>query len=164
MYPVEHYDYWRQELPEMELPWGMFGENLTTQGLLEAQVNIGDRLRIGSAEVMVTQPRLPCYKLALKFGRDDIIKRFLESGRSGFYLAVLQEGDVGSGDGLEVIHQDANGISVADIVRLEGREKNNVELLQRAVQVEALPSNWRDHFRQRLEKLARRGSAVGAAA
>ncbi|MBI2115875.1 MAG: MOSC domain-containing protein, partial [candidate division NC10 bacterium] len=100
-YPSEHYGYWRQELPGMDLPWGMFGENFTTEGLLEDLVNIGDRFRVGSAEVMVTEPRLPCYKLGVKFGREDIVKRFLQSGRTGFYVAVLQEGEVGAGDGIE---------------------------------------------------------------
>ena len=140
----------------MHLPWGMFGENLTTQGLSEDTINIGDRLRIGSAEVMVTEPRMPCYKLALKFGRDDIIKRFLASGRSGFYLAVLQEGEVGAGDTIELIQRDANKITVADIVRLYVREKDNLELLQRVVQVKALFAGWQDYFRQQIVKLERR--------
>jgi MOSC domain-containing protein YiiM len=102
-YPSEHYDFWRSELPGMELPWGMFGENFTTEGLLEQAVNIGDQFRLGSAVAMVTQPRVPCYKLAAKFGREDIIKRFLASGRSGFYLKVVQEGEVGAGDRIELM-------------------------------------------------------------
>src|SRR6266851_1777434 len=102
-YPAEHYDYWRSELPGVELPWGMFGENFTVEGMLESGVNIGDEFRIGSAELVVTQPRLPCYKLAVKFGRDDIIKRFLGSGRTGFYFAVLKEGEVGAGDSIELL-------------------------------------------------------------
>ncbi|MBI1876653.1 MAG: MOSC domain-containing protein [Chloroflexi bacterium] len=155
VYPAEHYDYWQQELPELNLPWGMFGENLTTQGLLEDAIFIGDRLRVGTAEVMVTEPRMPCYKLALKFGRDDIIKRFLRSGRSGFYLAVLQEGEVAAGDTLELIQRDPHQVTVADIVRLYVKEKNNLELLHRAVQVEALSEGWRDYFHQQIEKLDR---------
>lgn len=156
VYPVEHYSYWQQELPDLRLPWGMFGENLTTSGLFEATAHIGDRLRIGSAEVIVTEPRMPCYKLALKFGRDDIIKRFLQSGRSGFYLAVLQEGEVGAGDAIEFIQQDPHQVTVADIVRLYTSEKDNRELLQRAVQAEALSESWRDYFRQQIVKLERR--------
>lgn len=156
VYPAEHYAYWQQELPGMPLPWGMFGENLTTHGLLEDTVHIGDRLRIGSAEVIVTEPRMPCYKLALKFGRDDIIKRFLRSGRSGFYLAVLQEGDVGAGDEVEFIERDPHQVMVADIVRLYVKEKDNLELLQRVVQVEALSESWRDYFHQQIAKLERR--------
>src|SRR5215813_12670553 len=97
-YPAEHYAYWRRELPDMTLPWGMFGENLTTEGLQEDTLQIGDRFRIGSTEVVVTQPRLPCFKLGLRFGRDDIVKRFLVSGRMGFYFKVLAECEVAAGD------------------------------------------------------------------
>ena len=96
-YPSEHYEYWKQELPEMELPWGMFGENLTTSGLMESELNVGDKFQAGTAVLMVTEPRMPCYKLGIRFGRSDIIKRFLASGRTGFYFAVLREGDVGAG-------------------------------------------------------------------
>src|SRR5690348_6859690 len=106
VYPAEHYDFWKSELPEMNLPWGMFGENFTTTGLLETEINIGDKFRIATAEVMVTQPRMPCYKLGLKFGRPDIIKRFLQSERTGFYLAVLKEGEVGAGDEFEPLARD----------------------------------------------------------
>jgi MOSC domain-containing protein YiiM len=97
VYPAEHYDYWQRELPEMELPWGMFGENFTATGLAESELNIGDQFRVGSALVMVTEPRMPCYKLGIRFNRPDILKRFLASGRTGFYFAVLQEGEVEPG-------------------------------------------------------------------
>ena len=153
VYPSEHYDFWKRELPEMDLPWGMFGENFTTTGLLETQINIGDTFRVGSAEVMVTQPRMPCYKLGIRFGRRDIIKRFLASERSGFYLAVLKEGEVGTGDEFEPLKRDANDIRVNDITRLYTSEKRNAELLRRAIDVEALPESWRDYFRNRLERL-----------
>ncbi len=117
-YPVEHYEYWRGELPDMELPWGMFGENFTVEGLLEEEVNIGDRFRMGAAEVVVTQPRLPCYKLGLKFGRPDMVKRFLASRRTGFYFAVLKEGQVEAGNAIELLSRDENKVTVADIVRV----------------------------------------------
>ncbi|MGH7409924.1 MAG: MOSC domain-containing protein [Candidatus Methylomirabilis sp.] len=151
-YPVEHYDYWRGELPGMNLPWGMFGENFTVEGLREDSVNIGDRFRIGSAELMVTEPRLPCHKLAAKFGRDDIIKRFLHSGRTGFYFAVLQEGEVGAGDEIELVSRDEHAITVADITRLYVRDKDDLGSLRRAVQVNALPESWRWHFQKRIDK------------
>jgi MOSC domain-containing protein YiiM len=151
-YPSEHYDYWRDELPGVELPWGMFGENFTTEGLDESGVHIGDRFRIGSAEVSVTVPRLPCYKLGIKFGRTDIIKRFLASGRTGFYLSVQREGEVGAGDEIEPVGRDENGVTVADILRLYVRGEGEVETLRRAVAVEALPESWREHFRQQLAK------------
>ncbi|MGC2703351.1 MAG: MOSC domain-containing protein, partial [Candidatus Acidiferrales bacterium] len=117
-YPVEHYPFWRTELPELELKWGAFGENLTMEGLDESSTHIGDRFRIGAATVMVTQPRVPCFKLAAKFQRDDILKRFLASGRSGFYFSVVEEGVVAAGDTIERIHEDESGISVSDINKL----------------------------------------------
>jgi MOSC domain-containing protein YiiM len=150
-YPVEHYDYWRAELPGTELPYGMFGENFTTAGLEESKVNIGDRFRIGVAEVTVTEPRMPCYKLGIKFGRTDIIRRFLASGRTGFYFSVQREGEVEAGDIIELIARDVNNVTVADITRLYAREKDDVETLRRAVALEALPASWRDHFRKQLE-------------
>ncbi len=152
-YASEHYVYWKGELPDRELPWGMFGENLTTEGLLEDAVNIGDQFRIGSAKVAVTQPRMPCYKLAVKFGRDDIIRRFLQSGRTGFYFAVLEEGIVEAGDKIELIVRDKNNVAVADISRLYVSEKENVELMRRAVEVEALPESWRGYFLHQMDKL-----------
>jgi MOSC domain-containing protein YiiM len=151
-YPVEHYEYWRNELPGIELPFGMFGENFTTEGLLEVNVNIGDRFRIGGAEVVVTEPRLPCSKLAVKFGRSDMVKRFLVSRRSGFYFGVLREGEVQAGDTIERLAHDENGISVADIVRLYAFEQDDLETLRRAVRVETLPESWRGYFRHQIEK------------
>ena len=150
-YPVEHYDYWRGQLPEMELPLGMFGENFTTEGLFENQLNIGDRFRVGSATLMVTQPRMPCYKLAAKFQRDDILKRFLHSGRTGFYFSVIAEGEVGAGDGIELLSKDAAGVTVADIARLYVSKGKDQDLLRRAAQVEALPRAWRDYFVDQIE-------------
>jgi MOSC domain-containing protein YiiM len=152
-YAAEHYDYWRNELPEMDLPYGMFGENLTTTGLFETDTCIGDRLRIGSVLFEVTQPRLPCYKLGLKFGRDDIIKKFLQSERSGIYFAVLEEGEIRAGDAIEVVSRDENQVTVTDIARLYTSEKANLDLLRRAVKVEALAENWREYFAERLEKV-----------
>ncbi len=149
-YPSEHYGYWREELPGTELPWGMFGENFTTEGLDESSVNIGDRFRLGAAEVTVTEPRMPCYKLGIKFGRADIIKRFLASGRTGFYFSVGREGEVGAGDEVELLGRDENLITVADIVRLYARDRGDFETMRRAVAVEALPEKWRQHFRRQL--------------
>jgi MOSC domain-containing protein YiiM len=155
VYPSEHYDYWRGEFTDMELPWGMFGENFTTTGLLEGVVNVGDTFRIGSAVALVTQPRVPCYKLAAKFGREDIVKRFLASGRSGFYLKVMQEGEVGAGDAIELMSRDGHGVTVEDVANLYRDGPDQVSLLQRVVQVEALPENWRDHFQQQMDQLQR---------
>ena len=153
-YPSEHYAFWRAELPGMDLPWGMFGENLTTDGLLEDAVYIGDRFRVGETELMVTEPRMPCYKLGIKFGRADIIKRFLASRRSGFYFAVAREGMVGVGDSFELIAREQQDISVADITRLYAFEKDDVKALRRAIEVDALPESWKGYFRHRLDKQA----------
>jgi MOSC domain-containing protein YiiM len=154
-YPSEHYEYWRGEFPDMELPWGMFGENLTTMGLLEVQINVGDQFHIGTVTAMVTQPRVPCYKLAAKFGREDIVKRFLASGRSGFYLKVVQEGEVGAGDAIELISRDSHAVTVADVASLYHDGTGKLGLLQRAVQVEGLPETWREHFLRRIAQLRR---------
>jgi len=148
-YPAEHYDFWRRELPEMELPFGMFGENLTVEGLRESEVNIGDRFAIGSAEFQVTQPRLPCYKLGIKFGRADMVKRFLHSRRTGFYFRVVKEGEVGAGDAIAPTLRDPHNVTVADITRLYAFEKNNAELLRRVLDLAALPEDWRAYFREK---------------
>jgi len=123
-YPSEHYAYWREQLPGMELPWGVFGENLTTEGLLEGNVHIGDRLRVAEVEFVVTEPRMPCYKLALRFGRPDIVKRFMKSGRTGFYLGVLKEGEIGAGDAIERAGADQHRISIAAVVAAKARKAN----------------------------------------
>lgn len=151
-YPIEHYEYWRGELPDMKLPDGMFGENLTTAGLLENEVYIGDRFRIGGAELVVTQPRVPCYKLGIKFGRPDILKKFLVSRRSGFYFAVLREGEVRAGDTIERLQHDEDGVSIADIIRLYAFEQDDVDTLRRAVRVETLPESWREFFQHQLQR------------
>jgi MOSC domain-containing protein YiiM len=149
-YPAEHYAFWRAELPGVDLPWGAFGENLTTEGVLEDAVHIGDRLRAGSAEFVVTQPRMPCFKLGIRFGRPDMVKRFQQSGRTGFYLAVLGEGEVAAGDSLERITRDEHGVTVADVVGLYTADAANQDLLRRATELPALPEGWRDYFRKRL--------------
>jgi MOSC domain-containing protein YiiM len=150
VYPAEHYAFWRTELPGVDLPWGAFGENFTTEGLIEDAVHIGDRFKIGSAEFAATQPRMPCYKLAIRFGRPDIVKRFLRSGRTGFYLAVTREGEVTAGDGVASIARPELTISVADIVGLYSADAANQDLLRKASELPALPEGWRDYFRKRL--------------
>jgi MOSC domain-containing protein YiiM len=155
-YPVEHYAYWNKELPGRELPMGMFGENFTTSGLNENEVHLGDHFAAGSAEVVVTQPRLPCYKLGVRFGSDDMVKRFLASGRGGFYLAVTSEGEVGAGDEIKVISRDANAVPVSEITRLYVLKRWGTEelaSLRRALQVAALPEDWKGYFGERMQKM-----------
>jgi MOSC domain-containing protein YiiM len=149
-YPSEHYPFWKKELPEEDFPWGAFGENLTTSGLLESAVCIGDRFTIGTAEVVVTQPRLPCFKLNLKFDRDDMVKRFLASHYTGFYFRVLREGEVGAGDEIVPVHQDENRVSVLDTLRLYLGESDSSELRNRALQVEYLSPSWRKGFSEQV--------------
>jgi len=154
-YPLAHYEYWKNELPGRELPMGMFGENFTTDGLSEDSAHLGDRFAAGSAEVLVTQPRLPCYKLGLKFQSDDMVRRFLASGRSGFYLAVTREGDVGAGDEIKVISRDENAVPVSEVTRLyiaKRYDGEDVKSLRRALRVAALPESWKEYFRERLDR------------
>ena len=142
-YPSEHYAFWRSELPEADLDWGAFGENLTTEGLLEDAMAIGQRLRVGSAELQVTEPRLPCLKLGVKFGRSDMVKRFLRSGRTGFYLAIVEPGDVGKGDAIAAGRAPEHAIMVADLVRLASSKRKDPDLLARVLAANALPEGWR---------------------
>jgi MOSC domain-containing protein YiiM len=122
IYPSEHYEFWREELPGIDLPWGSFGENFTTEELLESDVRVGDRLAMGSAEFTVTQSRLPCYKLGIRFGNDGMVKRFLQSGRPGFYVAIVREGDVGSGDLIAFTSRSTGGMTVEDDFRRRSPE------------------------------------------
>jgi MOSC domain-containing protein YiiM len=149
-YPSEHYPAWQKELGTATLPWASFGENLTTRGLRESVVRIGDRYRVGSAEFIVSQPRLPCYKLEIKFGRSDMVRRFMSVDRSGFYLAVEQEGEIGAGDAIELIEQDARDLTVAEAYRLKlgGGTRDRIEL---AANHPALARRWRKNFERQLE-------------
>ena len=154
IYPSEHYAFWRAELPETALPWGMFGENLSTEGLAEDEVQLGDEYRIGTVRLRVTEPRMPCYKLGIRFQRPDIVKRFLKSERTGFYLAVLREGRLQAGDAIVRVRQRSQSVAVSDVTRLYASERENLELLQRVVAVDTLGDSWQQYFLHRLEKLA----------
>jgi MOSC domain-containing protein YiiM len=155
-YPIEHYDHWKKELPGRELPTAIFGENFTTEGLLEDSIRLGDRFSIGSAEVIVTQPRLPCYKLGVRFQSDHMVRRLLASGRTGFYFAVTQEGEVGAGDEITVIARDPNRVPVSEVTRLyiaKSYGHDEVSSIQRASRVTALPESWKAYFQQRLQEV-----------
>lgn len=156
-YPLTHYDYWKNELAARELPMGMFGENFTLDSFVEESIYLGDRYSIGSAEVVVTQPRLPCYKLGIRFEADDMVKRFFTSRRNGFYVAVTREGEVGAGDEMKLVHSDPNGVPVSEIMRLYAEKQYsgaNVGAVQRALLVEALPESWKGYFREKLGQAA----------
>ncbi|MGA9884762.1 MAG: MOSC domain-containing protein [Candidatus Acidiferrales bacterium] len=149
-YPSEHYEFWRGELPGYELSWGNFGENLTTEGLFEGEARIGDHFRIGGAIVKVAQPRIPCYKLGIRFGRDDMPKRFLASGRSGIYFAVVEEGLVNAGDAIERVSRGECGVTVADVNRVFVHSRENSDLLRHIVDSEILPPNLHQDLVMRL--------------
>ena len=152
-YPSEHYKFWKKEIKDFEYSWGTFGENLTTEGLVEDVVNIGDKFRIGSAKVVATQPRMPCYKLAVRFGRMDIIRRFMASERSGIYFKVEEEGEIGVEDKIELIKTDENKVTIRDIVRLQTNGGRDTDMMNRAIKVKDLPDGWRNYFMEKLTKL-----------
>jgi MOSC domain-containing protein YiiM len=148
-YPHEHYEFWGRELSDAALPPGAFGENLTIEGLLEGDAHVGDELQIGDALVVITQPRLPCFKMGLKFGRPDIQKRFLESGRSGFYLRVVREGSIEAGMDFERTKSDPVGLSIAELLGLYAQKEICPAVLERVARVNALPEGWREVLRKR---------------
>ncbi|HEY2468683.1 MAG TPA: MOSC domain-containing protein [Terracidiphilus sp.] len=155
-YPVVHYEYWKAQLPGQPLPMGAFGENFTAECPVEDSVHVGDRFSVGSAEVVVSQPRLPCYKLGIRFGSDDMVRRFLASGRTGFYFAVTREGDVGAQDEMTQIDRDPNSVSVSEITRLyiaKEYDASDVQQLQKALQVSALPESWKQYLEEKLNRL-----------
>lgn len=150
-YASEHYAYWRGELPQEALPWGAFGENFTTEGMLENALRIGDRFRVGSAVIAVSTPRLPCYKLAAKFQRDDMIARFLQSGFSGFYFSVAEEGEAGAGDEFQFLGGETPTLTVAEVNLLYVSPAADRDLLRRSLDVKSLPVSWRERFQAKLE-------------
>ena len=152
-YALGHYEYWKKALPGRELPIGIFGENFTTEGLLEDAVHLGDEFAVGTAEVTVTQPRLPCYKLGIRFDDGLMVKRFLASGRSGFYLSVKKAGEVGAGDEITVIARDPEKISIADFNRLyvaKTHTQEDAATMARLIKIPALPQDWKDYFNEQL--------------
>ena len=154
-YPAKHYPFWGSIYPELELPWGMFGENLTTVGMNESFVHIGDQFRVGTAILQVAQPRMPCFKLAAKFDDDEIIETFISSGRSGIYFSVVKEGQFQAGDEMDLVHRDPGAFSVSDALQLYG--KPNRETLECALRTETLPPG----LRRRAENLKERGGSGG---
>ena len=149
-YPLEHYEYWRAQVPQMPATLGAFGENLTTRGVLEKDLNIGDQVRIGTALLQVSQPRMPCYKLQVRFDRDDMTKLFAVSRRSGFYFSVIEEGEVKAGDAIEIVKRDEHAVSVADVNGMYYARKIDRELMARALQVPGLTAESRSMLLSRV--------------
>ncbi len=159
-YPFEHYDHWQRELGREDFGFGQFGENLTVQGLLENAVHVGDVFRVGSALVQVSQPRTPCFKLGIKIGSQRFLKPFLISGRVGFYLRVLEEGEVRAGDAIEEVRRDPARLSVREVSRLMYLDRRDLDGARHAARVEALAPSWRSSFEERLAE-AEAASAGG---
>lgn len=149
-YPFEHYQFWCDIYPYTKMPYGMFGENLTIVGLMESEVNVGDRFGIGSSKVIATQPRMPCFKLGVKFGNMNILRKFLVSRRSGIYFKVLEEGEVGAGDSIIKLESDTNRVTISDIVRLYTTDKEDIDMMQCALKVKDLPAGWRNYFNKQI--------------
>ncbi len=152
-YPSEHYEAWNAELTTPVHDWGAFGENFTIAGLLETDVSVGDRYRLGSAVVKVTTPRLPCFKLAAKFQGNEIIARSLRSGRSGFYFSVIEEGEVGAGDAFDLLEQEDPTLTIAQVNAIYSAKHPDRETLRRSLHVKTLPESWRYRFRARLAEI-----------
>lgn len=151
-YSVENYEYWKRELGRADLTFGQFGENFTVEGMQEDEVHVGDVFRVGGGLVEVTQPRVPCYKLGLKMGLKGFEKMFLASCRVGFYLRVLEEGEVGVGDGLYRVRTDPERITVREMCHLLYFDPENLEGARKALRIRALSPGWRQSFGARLAK------------
>jgi MOSC domain-containing protein YiiM len=150
-YPFEHYEYWSRELGRTDFAFGQFGENFTVSGMLEDAVRIGDVFRIGFALVEVTQPRAPCFKLGIRMGLDSFPKTFLSSGRTGFYMKVLEEGEVGAGDRFERVAGEADGLSVREVWRLAVQDVRNLEGARKALRLSSLAPEWRGRLEKRFK-------------
>jgi MOSC domain-containing protein YiiM len=153
-YSSEFYELWSRERPELAFGPGTFGENLTTEGLLDDDVSVGDRFRVGAAELVVTQPRLPCFKLGIRMRREEFVLEFLERGLLGFYLGVASPGRVAAGDSIVPLRRDPREFGVTEVARLFAVDRDDVAGLRRAAGLDVLPESWRDYFRKRLDVLA----------
>jgi MOSC domain-containing protein YiiM len=151
-YSVENYDYWKRALGRIDFAFGQFGENFTVEGMLEDEIHVGDVFRVGDALVEVTQPRVPCHKLGIKMGLLGFEKRFLASCRVGFYLRVLEEGEVGAGDAFDRVRTDPERMTVREICHLLYFEPENLEGATRALRIRALSPGWRQSFEERMAK------------
>ena len=129
-----------------------FGENLTVEGMADDEVCVGDTFRVGSAVVQVTQPRVPCFKLGIRMGIADFQTRFAEACRVGFYLRVVEEGEIGAGDAIETVERDTERMTVAAMMRLLYFEPDNMADTRRALRIDALSPGWRSSFEDRLNK------------
>jgi MOSC domain-containing protein YiiM len=149
VYPFEHYAFWAGELGRSDFSHGQFGENFTTRGLREDEVSVGDVFRIGAARVQVTQPRTPCFKLGIRMNDENFPARFAIANRTGFYLRVLEEGRVATGDAIERVERAAGSMSVREVFRLRHVGGTRAEY-ERAARLPGLSSSWCAAFEKRL--------------
>ena len=146
VYPSEHYDFWKEELGNPGLSFGDFGENLTTAGLMEGNIHLGDRVRIGSTEMVATQPREPCITLNVRLGTKDLSERIFKSGRSGFYFSVVKEGIIKNGDSIDCINRDENRVTVLDFNQVINGELGVANIIERASKIDTLPPRLKEKF------------------
>jgi MOSC domain-containing protein YiiM len=146
VYPSEYYSLWKEELGKPDLSFGDFGENLTTVGMLEDDIYLGDRLRIGTAEVVVTQPREPCITLDARLDTKDLSARIRKSGRSGFYFSVEKEGVIKNGDSIESISKEENKVSISDFNQIINRRPDIEDIIERASKIDVLPPKLKKQF------------------
>lgn len=149
-YPMEHYSYWKKQYPTKELPFGMFGENLTTEGLLEKDVKVGDIFKIGTTKIMALQPRMPCYRLGYKFDDEKIIDKFLETDYCGIFYRIIKEGKLQVGDEINLIKSDPDSMTIVEIFYLM-QDKGTKDLIQKALNLEHLPDVLKKRFQKLLE-------------
>ena len=152
VYSIENYEHWARELRRDDFEHPQFGENFTVEGMKEDEISVGDVFRVGRALVEVTQPRVPCYRLGIKMNDPQFPKKFLQSSRVGFYLRVLEEGEVGAGDTIDCVKRDPEEMTVHAVNRLYYFEPGNLEGCKRAIRIKALSPGWREGFLDRLEK------------
>lgn len=153
VYSYDNYGFWSAQLDRDDFTYGQFGENFTVAGLLDTDVLVGSIYRIGDALVQVTQPRVPCFKLAHKMGIPTFVKQFMQAQRTGFYLRVLEEGEVGVGDTFELVTPDPVGMSVYDIFHLLYFDKTNVEQAKRALDIDGMSPGWIGSFEEMVAKV-----------
>jgi len=152
VYSYDNYAYWANELNRNDFKFGQFGENFTVEGMLDDDIHVGDRFRIGTTLFEVTQPRVPCFKLAIKMDVEDFYSQILSSGRLGFYLRVLEEGEVGAEDVIEKVHEDPLAMTIQEVNSLMYFDKNNFNGMNNALKIKALSPGWRNTFEERLAK------------
>lgn len=147
LYPSEHYEYWEDQMPDEKFEWGAFGENITSFGLMENDICIGDKVLIGTIETIVSQPRFPCENLNFKFQREDMVKKFADSRKHGFYVQVTKQGFVSKNDKIEIIQKHSGKITIQEFVENYYSNRKNQHFHERLLKNEYVPDSWLDTFK-----------------